>query len=734
MEIRDIPTALVHFGIFDADIQTGELWRNGLKVRIQELPFQVLASLLERPGEVITREELQKRLWPADTFVDFEQGLNKAINKLREALGDDANNPRFVETLPRRGYRFIAPVDSRRVGQATDAGHSATSPALPQGVPRRQRWPLALTGLVALMAVVGLVWFATRRPPPPRPEPRLRRLTANPAGNPATDPRISPDGKYLAYDDQAGIHLQLIGTGETRTIPQPRGLGHDVTGWLPIGWFPNGTRLLAEAMSLVAERNSLWVISMLGGAPREIHEGGGFAWSVSPDGSLLAYTSAFGAPDIWLMGAGGEDPRKIVSAGEGERLIRVVWSPNGRRIAYARLGSQTGGPRCSIESLDLQGGQPVVVVSDPKLEAGFRGGFWWLEDGRLIYSLGETVSGLDSNLWEIKVDAVSGQPAGESRRITNWTESSLKFPNASADGKRLVFSRVSIQTDAYVADLEAGGMRLKTRPRRLTFDERNDVPTAWTPDGKAILLMSDRSGSYHIYKQTLDQDSAEPLVATPHVDWLPRLSPDGKWVIFASFAKLEDLFTTAPAELWRVPVSGGPLQRVLTVHGWFDHHCARAPATLCLVGEMIDDKKQLVFTSFDPIKGRGREIARIVTNPLFGYNWDLSPDGSKIAVLFHDVENHIRMVPLEGGPPRDIVVNGGYSLNQGPEWSPDGRGFYTASMSPMGWTLLYVDLQGHATALWKQKGDTFGVPSPDGRHLAILGQTVDSNVWMLENF
>src|SRR5215472_17729877 len=177
MKIGEIPAARVRFGTFDADIQAGDLWRNGLKVRIQQLPFQVLAFLLERPGEVITREELQQRLWPADTFVDFEQGLNKAINKLREALGDDANNARFVETLPRRGYRFIAPVDGRRLGQTADAGHSEASAALPQRAARRRRWPLAMAGPVALIAVVGLVWFATRGLPSPRPEPKPRRLT-----------------------------------------------------------------------------------------------------------------------------------------------------------------------------------------------------------------------------------------------------------------------------------------------------------------------------------------------------------------------------------------------------------------------------------------------------------------------------------------------------------------------------------------------------------------------------
>ncbi len=104
---------VIHFGVFEADLRAGELRRNGSKVKLQEQPFQILAMLLERPGEIVTREELRARLWSADTFVDFDHGLNSAIRRLRDVLGDSAENPTFVETLGRRGYRFIAPVASR---------------------------------------------------------------------------------------------------------------------------------------------------------------------------------------------------------------------------------------------------------------------------------------------------------------------------------------------------------------------------------------------------------------------------------------------------------------------------------------------------------------------------------------------------------------------------------------------------------------------------------------------
>ena len=114
------------FGIYEADPRSGELLRDGVKVKLQEQPFQVLLVMLERPGEIVTREELQQRLWPADTFVDFDHSLNTAINKLREALRDSAANPRFIETKAKRGYRFIAPVQV--VGEATQTGMSVPHP------------------------------------------------------------------------------------------------------------------------------------------------------------------------------------------------------------------------------------------------------------------------------------------------------------------------------------------------------------------------------------------------------------------------------------------------------------------------------------------------------------------------------------------------------------------------------------------------------------------------------
>src|SRR5438094_346855 len=131
LEVRS--SAILRFGVFEVDARSGELRKQGVRIKLQEQPFHVLTVLLQRPGEVVTREELRNQNWPADTFVDFDNSLNTAINKLREALGDSADSPRFIETLPRRGYRFIAPVTgvdgTARGSVSKNRGLSAESPS-----------------------------------------------------------------------------------------------------------------------------------------------------------------------------------------------------------------------------------------------------------------------------------------------------------------------------------------------------------------------------------------------------------------------------------------------------------------------------------------------------------------------------------------------------------------------------------------------------------------------------
>jgi len=184
--------ARVRFGDFEADLKTGELWRGGDRVRVQEQPFQVLAMLLARPGELVTRDELRQRLWPADTFVDFDHSLNTAINKLREALGDSASEPKYIETLARRGYRFVGAVRSEPEASAATAtaAHAPAAaetlhdelPTAPHGVAR---------GLLALIQVMYLVFYVVA----------LARLE-----------RLAPTHAYLGQRTLAALEIAILVT------------------------------------------------------------------------------------------------------------------------------------------------------------------------------------------------------------------------------------------------------------------------------------------------------------------------------------------------------------------------------------------------------------------------------------------------------------------------------------------------------------------------------------------
>jgi len=197
----------VRFGVFEADLAAGELHRQGVKVRLSAQPFSVLAVLLERPGDVVTREDLRQRLWPADTYVDFDHGLNAAVNKLREALGDSAGTPRYIETLPRKGYRFIAPVHANG-----DHGPVIVEERPAPGTPRPQTRYFALLTAMAIAASLVLVALLPGRPRDlvPLAPPAIRSLAVLPFANLNRDPsqEVFADG----MTDALICHLAQLGS------------------------------------------------------------------------------------------------------------------------------------------------------------------------------------------------------------------------------------------------------------------------------------------------------------------------------------------------------------------------------------------------------------------------------------------------------------------------------------------------------------------------------------------
>ena len=191
MAIPEESRQTVRFGKFELDLRTRELRNNGRTLTLQEQPFQILAALLERPGQLVTRDELTKRLWPSDTFVDFEHSLNKAVNRLREALEDSAERPSLIETLPRRGYRFMVPLESAASAGDSDAIHQPVAKPAPA---RHFLFPLA----VALsLACVLAAWSWIRHRDAKRPEPTFQRLSFG--RGTILSARFAPDGQSVVY-------------------------------------------------------------------------------------------------------------------------------------------------------------------------------------------------------------------------------------------------------------------------------------------------------------------------------------------------------------------------------------------------------------------------------------------------------------------------------------------------------------------------------------------------------
>jgi serine/threonine protein kinase/Tol biopolymer transport system component len=662
---------------------------------------------------------------------ELERIICKALEKDREMRYQSASEMR--SDLKRL---------KRDTGSVPEPATAVTSD--PRGMrgalPLRRRWALLIASMAAVSALgLSIVWMVTHHPPPGPPEPKERRLTQNPTGNAVLQGIISPDGKYLAYSDQLGMHLTLVGTGETRTIPQPAGPAPDRSGWWPNAWLPDGSKFIATATE-GGFYLSTWIVSAVAGPPRKLCADAD-GWSVSPDGTLIAFgrgkaAGLLGAREIWLMTVQGEDPHRFIPAAEDSGFWCAHWSPDGKRIAYQRFHRTPAAEECSIETRDLAGGKPTTILSDARLcDAGSP---WWSPGGRIIYTLTEPKPNQDSgNLWEMQVDAETGARISEPKRITNWTGVMPVTTGGTVDGKQLVVDRSTFEADVFIANLGSSERHL-TNPRRLTLGDRNALPWAWTLDSKAVIFTSDRNGSWDIYRQAIDQDSAEIIVAGPDHKWAPAVTPDGSWMTYLSRAA-EELTAVTPVRLMRAPLQGGPPEEVFKWRGILRQACAWPPATLCVFSEESPDRRELVFSSFDPVKGGKQELTRVnLQQPVLQYDWALSPNGSRLALTeFDQNEGHIKIISTTNGGAQDLRVKNWPGLFH-IWWSSDNKSLLVGSFSNAGSTLLDVTLDGRAYVLRKQtllsEFNTWGVPSYDGRYLALTEYTTQTDVWTLENF
>ncbi|HST12069.1 MAG TPA: hypothetical protein VLL05_16960, partial [Terriglobales bacterium] len=421
-------------------------------------------------------------------------------------------------------------------------------------------------------------------------------------------------------------------------------------------------------------------------------------------------------------------PHRILGAAENEDLVGPVWAWDGKHLGYGRVFSDLDKFGTRVETLDLETGKTIVSFSDPDITSGVT-----LPDGQIVYSRNEVISRQSGvTLMECNTDPRSGKLIGEPHQIARWAGSSISGLGVTGDGKHLVALRGLAQADVYVGEIVSNHLE---NTHRLTFNDRDDFPSDWTPDSRYVLFASNRNGSMDIFRQGRDERTAEPLITGPEDKNTIHLTPDGEWLMYFAFPGGYSP-TKAPL-LMRVPLSGGPPQFVLKARPTSDFRCLKAPATMCVLGEWVNG--QLVFYVLDPVRGKGRELVRqeIASRPdVVESGWDLSPDGSHIAMaMLEGPSARIRILSLSGITTKDVVVDG-WSAFQSIEWAADGKGWYVASRSAATNTLLFIDPQGHAFPLRQSPSgyDTYAIPSPDGRHLAFLEYTTTNNAWMIENF
>jgi DNA-binding winged helix-turn-helix (wHTH) protein/Tol biopolymer transport system component len=721
---------LFEFGRFRLDRTERFLFHDGAAVPLSPRLFDTLLVLLENRGHVVQKNDLMQKVWN-DVAVE-ENNLTQSISALRKILGDNLDGPKFIETIPKRGYRFVAPVeevteeeprdDRRAVTKLSGREHRGTG--LPAGVGTQKRSlrisPAIMFGTMLLMLVGSAVMWRTWTRWGRQLRLKETQLTTNSSEASLIAAAISPDGRYLAYADSAGLYVRVSRTGEMHPISVPPA---SVVGGL--SWFPDGTRLLVTVTGLQPNVDSVWVISILGQAPVKLLDGGNQA-AVSPDGSQIVFVRGKGK-ELWLMAANGESPHRILVAAN-EYLVGPVWGWNGKHIDYGRVFSDVNKFDTAVETIDLETGKITASFSDPDITAGIP-----LPDGRIVYSRNEVISGrLGTSLLEANTDPSSGKVVGKPRQLAYWPGFSISGLSVTSDGMHLAALKGLVQADVYIGDIVEH--RLKNA-RRLTFNDRDDFASDWTPDSHYVLFASNRNGSMDIFRQGVDEQTAESLITGPEDKLSLHLSPDGQWLMYLAFPGGYSAMK-APL-LMRAPLSGGPRQLVFKARPASDFRCLKAPATMCVLSEW--ENRQLVFYVLDPARGKGQELARqeIALGPeIVESNWDLSPDGSRIALAIPEgPPAHIRILPLAGGPLQDIRVIG-WSAFQSMEWAADGKGWFVASRSAAANTLLFVDLQGHANPLRQTAGgyDTYAIPSPDGHHLAFLEYTSANNAWMIENF
>jgi Tol biopolymer transport system component len=563
----------------------------------------------------------------------------------------------------------------------------------------------------------------------------LTQLTAQVSENRVTAAALSPDGSTLAFAALGeAISLRRMSDGISRQLNTPEGVrvSH-------IAWFADGSRLLVSGSTVDSamggDNPAIWVIPTAGGQPRQIVPQGQDAVP-SPDGARIALTS----PDqsiLWVLAADGSAPRQLRSGGTTSSFSSVLWSPDGKRVAYQRrdfVPAQSANItvnkanlernyRYSYETVDADTGQVAAATSGFSMAAACP-----LSDGRILFVRAVAPGVSSQGVWEVRTDPRTGSLRGGPRLLTEDRGESWSEISASRDGKQVVAVRyLNSLPNIFVADLPPAGQPKKLLDsRRLTFSEAQEFPHTWTADSRSVIFESNRSGkTFDLYRQDIDRRNSELLVGSPAVKVMAHLAPGGQWVLYRESSN------DVTWKIMRVPVAGGAPEVVLPATDINSEFRCGLRSSRCVLRTVEND--QFVFYELDALRGKGRELARTAWTPLVVGDWDVSPDGTQVAIPNHDPRDaRLRLVDLEakGVGEKTVTLTGLQNLS-GVVWAADGKGWYVSVYTEFGGLLTYVDLKDRIANLVESRNPSYAVPSADGRHIAFPQWSVSSNAWRL---
>jgi Tol biopolymer transport system component/DNA-binding winged helix-turn-helix (wHTH) protein len=531
---------LRRFGAFELDTRTGELRKYGARIKLADQPFRILVALLEQPGDLVTREQLRERIWPGDAAGDFEQGLNRAVSKLRDALSDRAVNPRFIETLPARGYRFIGTLQVQREETVQDK-------------PQTRRFVVvSLTVLLLLVFVAGAAKLLVPSPIGPL---RWRKLTTD---SYVKAPPVLSDGTRIYFSasfegEQFIAQVPISGGHPARlsiTPPAPGFILHDLS--------PDGQELLLTAAAKYDRLHlmPLWSLRVADGSARRLGTIVATSAAYAPSGNTIAYSTP---TELWIALADGSRPRRLLEVKESF-IGSICWSPDGTRIRFSRsdpvsnyatpweIKADGSGLRSLSPTSSSVSQIPAGWALDGQLEVFFAGGSFWARseallplhwNSRPLERLAEDAPEFEGsirirnrNLFHaVGTDRLSELQRFDTSRGT-WTPLlegiSAEAVEYSPDGQHVAYITYPQRT-LWVRQADGG------RPMQLTSPPLVASNPRWSPDAKSIAFSGSEADDKPMRLYIVDTDGGQIKPAVPSAlgsQGYPTWSPDGKRLLY----------------------------------------------------------------------------------------------------------------------------------------------------------------------------------------------------------